>query len=578
MAKPQRKLVSIVAMDIAGYARLVELDETSTLARVRKQRNEVIAPAVAAHGGRIVKTMGDGLLLEFGSAVHALQCMVELNVAVEAGNAGMPADRQIVFRVGLHLGDVVVEDGDILGDGVNIAARLENAALPGSIYISQAAYEAVQGKVDVKFVALGEHRLKNIARPVRLYQIGGGDAGARLAPDRPSIAVLPFANLSGDPDQEYFADGIVDDIITALSRFTSLLVIARNSSFTYKGRAVELRQIGRELGVRYALEGSVRRADKRLRISAQLVDCERSVQLWTERFDGLIDDIFDLQDQIAAQAAGAIARKLDRAEYERAKRTPVESLDAYECFLRGRAVFRKLTRESCAEVLYLCYKALEIHPDYAAPAALAGSCHVIRKLQFWTSDPEGDAREVRRLANHVAEVAGDDAEALCGAGQALAWVASDLEAGPAMVDRGLALNPNLASGWWARGAVSLYLGELARAVAEFQRSRRLNPVDPSSYEMQSSIALAQALLGNHAEALDFVGRALAAQPNSVQVLGTAAFAHAQVGNVEQARRFVDQLRRIAPMMTLRALPGFLPFQRVHVDRLVEGLRIAGLPE
>jgi adenylate cyclase len=579
LAQAQRKLAAIVVMDIVGYARLMEADEAGTLARLMAQRSDLIEPSAARHGGRIVKTTGDGLLLEFASAVGALQCAIGLLADTASANADLPADQRIVFRIGLHLGDILVEDGDIYGDGVNLAARLEALAAPGSVYFSQPVHDAIQGRIDVKAVALGEHRLKNITRPVRIWSAGGGaDAFLPLPPDRPSIAVLPFANLSGDPEREYFADGMVEDIITALSRFQSLLVIARNSSFVYKGRAIDVRQVARELGVRYALEGSVRQAGDRLRVTAQLVDCESGAHLWSDRFDGSIDDVFELQDQVAARAAASIAPKLDRAEFERARRTPVENLDAYDRFLRAQATFHKLTRESCEETQRLCYQALELAPDYAAPAALGASCHGLRKIQFWSTDLAADAAEVRRLATHVAQVAGDDALALSRAGQALAWVSGDVAAGAALVDRGLALNPNVATGWWARGSVSLYLGELERSAEEFHRCLRLNPIDPSSYQVQSSLAMVQASLGRHAEARDFIGRALASQPNSVQVVGVAAVVYARAGDLEQARRFVAHLTKIAPALRLAILPALLPFRQQEVDRFVESLRIAGLPE
>lgn len=577
MVQAQRRLAAIVAMDISGFARLMDADEADTFTRLKALRVALIDPEIGKHSGRIVKTTGDGLLLEFASAVGALQCMVTLQDRIAMDNATVPAERRIVFRVGLHVGDILFDDGDIFGDGVNVAARLERLATPGSVYLSQAVHDTVQGKVPVTFVALGEHRLKNIARPLRLYRIGGdADAAMQLLPERPSIAVLPFANLSGDPEQEYFADGMVDDIISALSRFRSLLVIARDSSFTYKGRSVDIRQAGRELGVRYALEGSVRRAENRLRVSARLVQCESGAHLWSDRFDGAVSDIFELQDQVAARAAGAIARKLDRAEFERARRTPVENLDAYDCFLRAQAISYKLTRESSVEALRLCRQALELQPDYAAPAALEASLHSMRKLELWAVSSEADAREVRRLATLVAEVAGDDALALCRAGHALAWVATEIEAGAAMINRGLALNPNLSIGWWGRGATSFYLGELSRAAEEFRLCLRLNP-DPT-YPVVSSIAITLALLGNHAEALEFVGRALARRPNSVLVAAVAAFAHVQAGNLEQARRFGDHLRTIAPATGLGILPTFLPFHPPILARLVESLRAAGLPE
>ena len=341
-ARVERRLAAILAADVAGYSRLIEADEEGTLSRLKALRAAVIDPKIAGHHGRIVKTTGDGLLVEFASVVDALRCAAEVQAALAEGNEPLPPDRRIEFRVGIHQGDIVVEEGDIFGDGVNVAARLEGLAEPGGICVSVRVQEDAAGKLDLAFEDMGDQALKNIARPVRAYRVvtAAGSAATRAIsgpplPDKPSIAVLPFANMSGDPEQEYFADGMVEEIITALSRIRWLFVIARNSSFTYKGRTVDVKQVGRELGVRYVLEGSVRKGGNRVRITAQLIDATNGAHLWADRFDGLLEEVFELQDRVAISVAGVIEPTLRQTEIDRARRKRPDSLDAYDLCLRA---------------------------------------------------------------------------------------------------------------------------------------------------------------------------------------------------------------------------------------------------
>jgi TolB-like protein/class 3 adenylate cyclase len=351
-----RRLSAVLAADVAGYGRLVGADEEGTIGRLRTHRTALFDPKLVEHRGRLVKTTGDGLLAEFASVVDAVRCAVEVQRGMAARNADVAPDRRIEFRIGVHVGDIIVEDDDIFGEGVNVAARLEGLAPPGGIYVSARVQEDVEGRLDVGFADEGEQQLKNIARPVRVYRVrlGGAEAEATpppdakpatpaglAVPDMPSIAVLPFQNMSPDPEQEFFADGMVEDIITGLSRYRHLFVIARNSTFTYKGRAVDMKQVGRELGVRYLLEGSVRKAGSRIRITAQLIDTATAAHIWADRFEGGIEDMFELQDQVTAKVVGAIEPEMRRAETERARRRPTDNPDAHLCLMRGLTIPEK---------------------------------------------------------------------------------------------------------------------------------------------------------------------------------------------------------------------------------------------
>jgi TolB-like protein len=375
-----RRLAAILAADVAGYSRLIEADEEGTLGRLRVLRGEVIDPKIAEHRGRIVKTTGDGLLVEFTSVVDAVRCAAEVQAAMAERNGPQPPDRRIDFRIGIHQGDIVVEDEDIFGDGVNVAARLEGLAEPGGICVSARVREDVTGRLALAFEDIGQQALKNIARPVHVFRVVTDQKpapGPALAlPDKPSIAVLPFANISGDPEQEYFADGMVEEIITALSRIRWLFVIARNSIFTYKGQAVDVRQVGRELGVRYVLEGSVRKAGGRVRITAQLIDALGGTHLWADRFDGSLEDVFDLQDQVAVSVAGVIEPTLKAAEIRRSADRPTSDLTAYDFYLRALPhVFFFFARDRNTQALDLLGRAVERDPNYSPALALTALCH-----------------------------------------------------------------------------------------------------------------------------------------------------------------------------------------------------------
>jgi TolB-like protein/class 3 adenylate cyclase len=460
----ERRLSAILAADVAGYSRLMHNDEEATHARLTMLLTDAVEPSIAQHGGRVVKNTGDGLLAEFRSAVEAVRAATQFQERVHDLTIGDAEDRRVAFRVGINIGDVIVEANDIFVDGVNIAARVEGIAEPGGICISSSAYDQVRGKVVVEFADLGEQSLKNIDRPVRVYAARPKDHVGRAAPvvlasapdakkplplpDKPSIAVLPFTNMSGDPEQDYFADGMAEDIITALSHFKALFVIAPNSSFTYKGRTVDVKQIGRELGVRYVLEGSVRKAPNRVRITGQLVDASTGAHLWADRFDGGIGDIFDLQDQVTESVVGAIAPAVEKAEIERAKRKPTESLDAYSLYLRGLArLYQFTSQQAFDEALRLFNSAIELDPEFASAYGCAAACYAIGKANGWISVTANEITEATRLAQRAVELGKDDAIALSTGGYALAFVGRDLETGAALIDRALVLNSNLADAW-----------------------------------------------------------------------------------------------------------------------------------
>jgi TolB-like protein/class 3 adenylate cyclase len=587
----ERRLTAILAADVAGYSRLIGADEEGTLVQLKAFRKTLLDPAIAKHRGRIVKTTGDGMLVEFASAVDAARCAVEVQRGMADENTEIPQAKRIEFRIGIHLGDIIIDDNDIFGDGVNIAARLESIAVPGGISISRAVHDQVRDRINVCFDDKGEIALKNIARPVQVFAISGAKESkttvspeskpALALPDRPSIAVLPFTNMSGDPEQDYFADGMVEDIITALSRFKALFVIARNSSFTYKGRAVDVKQVGRELGVRYVLEGSVRKAANRVRITGQLVDTATGAHLWANRFDGGLDDIFDLQDKVTESVVGAIAPAVEKAEIERAKRKPTESLDAYALYLRGLAVFYQFgNRQVNDEALRLFNSAIELDPDFASAYARAAHCYTFAKDNGWISVTANEIAEVARLAQRAVELGKDDAIALAASGHALVQIVRDLEVGAALIDRALVLNSNLAEAWHFGGWVKNWLGEPEPAIERFARAMRLSPLDPRVTPMRAGTAHAHFFLGRYDEAASWAAMALQENPNYQPGLRIAAASNAMAGRPEQAHKAVARLRQLNPALRVSTLKDVLgPYRRAEdVSRYEEGLRQAGLPE
>jgi adenylate cyclase len=590
----ERRLAAVLAADVAGYSRLMGRDEERTLAQLKAFRKTLVDPTIADYRGRIVKTTGDGMLVEFASAVDAARCAVEIQRGMAKQNKDVQQPIRIEFRIGVHVGDIIIDEGDIFGDGVNIAARIENECEPGQVYLSAHAYEQVRGKTAFTFDEVGERQLKNIERSVCIYKVRlennlttSSDTSAsplaeRLSlPDKPSVAVLPFKNMSGDPEQDYFADGMVEDIITALSRFKALFVIARNSSFTYKGRAVDVKVVGRELGVRYVLEGSVRKAANRVRITGQLVDTATGAHLWAERFDGGLGDIFDLQDQVTESVVGAIAPAVEKAEIERAKRKPTESLDAYAPYLRGLANFYQFaSRQANAEALRLFNSAIELDPDFAAAYGRAAFCYVWAKGEGWISITANEIAEVKRLAQRAVELGKDDAIALSASGFALAFVVRDLGVGAALIDRALMLNSNLAEAWNFGGWVKNWLGEPEPAIERFARAMRLSPLDPWLTGMRGGTAHAHFFLGHYDEAASWAAMTLQDNPDFQAGLRIDAASNAMAGRPEQAHKAAARLRQLNPLLRVSTLKNVLgPYRQAEdLSRYEEGLRQAGLPE
>jgi len=584
----ERRLAAILAVDVAGYSRLMGEDEEGTLAALRAVRRDLADPKIAEHRGRIVKTTGDGLLAEFASVVDAARCAVEVQREMIARNAAVPAERRIEFRMGINVGDIIIEDGDIFGDGVNIAARLEALAEPGGICLSAAAHEQVRDRLDLTFDDLGEQQVKNIARPVRTYAVALGAPSRAVQPatvppplpDKPSLVVLPFQNMTGDAEQEYFVDGMVEEITTAIARLPWLFVIARNSAFTYKGKPVDVKQVAQELGVRYVLEGSVRKAANRVRITGQLIDTATGAHIWADRFDGALDDIFDLQDQVASNVAGSIEPKLRQSEIERASRKPAANLTAYDLYLRALAQSYRYTEEGLAEAVALARQALAIDPSYAAAAAMVSVCRWMQRVQGWGALSAADVGEACRLARQALETERDDAETIWQAAMTLFRLAGETAMAAAALDRALALNPNAAHAWMARGNIHASRNQPEAAIEAIERARRLSPFDPFTFFYAFTNAVAHLGARRFDQAAEWADRALHDQPRLASALRLKVAALAYLGDLDQARAELSRLLAIDPKVTIAGYRTYAAhFLAPEVLELqIAGMRLAGMPE
>lgn len=595
----ERRLAAVVAADVADYDRLMRLYDERTLTDLKSARRNLIKPAVAAHRGRVVKTVGGEMLVEFPSAVDAAQCAVEVQRAMARQNAAVPPDARIEFRIGIHLGDVMIDENDIFGDGVNIAARLQKLAEPGGICVSDDAHRQIRGKVRVGFDDLGPQTLKNITEPMRAWRIridsepapasalepakSSEPAKASAPPNRPvalpdipSIAVLPFQNMSGDPEQEYFADGMVEEIITALSRFKSLFVIARNSSFTYKGKSVDIKQVGRELGVHYVLEGSVRKSGDRVRITGQLIEAATGTHIWADRFEGDLEDVFGLQDQVTTSVVGLIAPRLEQAEFERTRQKPTEKLESYDFYLRGAAALHH--RFSVLDAYGFFKKAIERDPDYAAAHVMVAWTWMARQA-IYGKPLEADARaEAIRHARLAARLADEDPYVLATAGHVLTYLGHEYERGMAMVEQAVALNPNLAIAWYSRGFVYLMCDEAERAIESFDRMIRLSPLDPLRISAWNGSSHAFFRLARHEEGCASAMKSLQFDAHA-HSLATFAINAVRVGRKEEANKAIGRLLKLQPDFRIahvsEAFPVRWPERQVEI---AAALREAGLPE
>lgn len=584
-----RKLVAVFAADVEGYSRLMGADEVGTLKGLTERR-AILDRIIGEHRGRIANTAGDSVLAEFGSAVDAVKCAVDAQTALAEANSSLPPDRRINFRMGVHIGDVMVKAGDLFGDGVNIAARLQTLAKPGAVCISGATHDQVRKVLPMTFDDLGAQQVKNIEEPIRAYQVGAQSkprdaAPTRVAetvselplPDKPSIAVLPFQNMSGDPEQEYFADGMVEEIITALSRFKSLFVIARNSSFTYKSKAVDIKQVGRELGVRYVLEGSVRKAGNRVRVTGQLIEVATGTHLWADRYDGTLEDAFDLQDQVAASVVGAIAPSVSQAEMERAKRKPISSLDAYDYYLRAQAAAFQYTRHGTDEAIGLCKQAIGLDPQFAAAYARLGAAFAQRLYWKWSADPVADASQALANAEIALSLGRHDPFILALSAQALSIDPKNIQLQDSLFEEVRRLNPNELRGWMIGGTAKLLLGDHQIAIDYFQRALRLSPLDPNIFNAQSGLACAHFLLGNYKEGLKYATDALRHHPDFLVALRVAMACQTQLGNIQAAQDLWRQLVRVSPSERVSDVRtrGWI---EQDVAKFQDAYRLAGMPE
>ena len=581
----ERRLAAILAADVAGYSRLIGVDEEGTLARLKAHRRELIDPKIAEYRGRIVKTTGDGLLVEFASVVDALRCATELQTAMAERNAAVPANSRIEFRVGIHQGDIVVEDGDIFGDGVNIAARLEGLAAPGGICVSARVREDAAGKLDLVFKDIGEQQLKNIARPVRVFRVVAKGASPQAEiptalplPDKPSVAVLPFTNMSGDPEQEFFANGIAEDVITALSRYPSLFVIARNSSFTYERCAVDVKQVGCELGVRYVLEGSLRKSGNRIRVTAQLVEVENGKHVWAERYDRDLADIFGVQDEITEAVAIAIVPAIAGAEQKRALRKPPRSLDAWAAYQRGLWHLSHVTADENTLAEKFFRQSIELDPSFAGghtglAYALANAGATFQRMDFNEAQRAAEASARRAVALDAT-----DAEAHAALSSTLA-ARGDISGALAEAEHARALSPNLASAYGSLSAQLIYLGRAREGIAAHQTCARLDPRDPRLGWRLHRVALGHYFIGEYYAAKDAAQLAISAYPEFPTPYRVLAAALGQLGRSEEAKQALDQAVAVNPASLewfgRQRPPWFRPEDYEHV---LEGLRKAGWQE
>jgi len=575
----ERRLSAILAADIAGYSALMGADEARTV-RDLKGHQAVVLPMIGEFAGRIIDTAGDGILAEFPSVVNAVECAVAIQTTMAERNATVEPDRRMQFRVGVNFGDVVHDDVRIYGDGINVAARLEGIAEAGGICISSKVYDEIDGRLDVACQDLGEQQLKNIARPVRAYRIrlnGASPAAppAPALPDKPSIAVLPFANMSGDPEQEYFADGMTEDLITDLSKISALFVIARNSSFAYKGRSVKVQEIGRDLGVRFVLEGSIRKAGNRVRITAQLIDAASGGHLWAERFDRELTDIFATQDEVIAKIVHVLAVTLTQGEERRLRRHSTENLEAYQFWLRGRELLIRGSREAVAEACTMYRRAIEADVNFPAPHVGLALAEIANYVSDWSTDPEQALNEAERWSRRALELNDQEPVNHMALGNVLLW-RRDHAGALAEFHRMIELNPNFAQGYGALGLAQMYAGEPAEALKSIATAMRLDPLYPSM--VLHFRAQAYFSLGDDKAAARHLVERIARAPGTDASRMLLASCYGHLGRIEDARAAWAGLLDVNPNFSLEQRARVLPYKNPgDFQRIVDGLAKAGLP-
>jgi adenylate cyclase len=587
----ERRLAAVLAADVAGYSRLMGIDEERTLAQLKTFRKTLFDPGIATHRGRIVKTTGDGMLVEFASAVDAARCAVEVQREMAKQNTGVSPELRIEFRIGIHVGDIIIDDNDIFGDGVNIAARLEGIAEPGGVCISDDAHRQIRGKIDVAFDNIGEQTLKNIAEPMRAWRIRpAGEASPAIRsssspiqvqdlalPDKPSIVVLPFDNMSAEAGQDYLADGIVEAITAALSCIRSFFVIARSSAFTYKGRATNARDVGKELGVAYLLEGSVQKAGNRLRIIVQLIETEGGAHVWSSRFDGAIEDFFDLEDRITEQVAGALQPSIRIAEIERSRRKRPQDLGSYDYTMRAMPHVWALEKEESGKALALLEKALAIDPEYPLALSLAGWCHAQRSVYNWADDIAESQAMARSLAERAAEMSGDDPVILAVLGAVHTFVRNHGTA-RVLLERAVALDPNAAWAWTRLGWLESYADQPQKAIGNFERALRLSPIDPMNFNNYVGMGSAHEVAQEYDKAAAFYRRALEERPNASWIYRNLASSLSGAGRVEEAKQAFAEVMRSYPDLTVSKYKQAMVFSPAALNRMAENLRKLGLPD
>ena len=585
----ERRLAAILVADVVGYSRLMGEDETGTLERLNALRRDLVQPKITERKGRIVKLMGDGLLAEFPSVVEAVHCAVDVQTEMIGREPEITEEQRIRLRIGVNLGDIIVKSSDIFGDGVNVAARLEALAEPGAICVSGTVFDHVKDKVDLEFLDLGEQQVKNIDQPVRVYQIAldrsadageGGETSADAAPlkrpDKPSIAVLPFDNMSGDVEQDYFADGMVEDIITGLSRIKWLFVIARNSSFVFKGKSVNVTQAGRQLGVRYVLEGSVRKASNRVRVTGQLIEAETGQHVWAERYDCALDDVFSIQDELTMSVVAAIEPSLRQAEIERVKRKRPNNLDAYDLVLRAIPLVYPAMPDGAAKALPLLESALKLEPDYAMAHGFAAWSHEILFAR-------GGAGEEDRLGAvrhaHAAIAHGrDDAIALSLGGFVMGLIAHDREAARQAFEAALALSPSCALTYNLGSVVMVFAGEADRSIEWGERAVRLSPIDPMNYVPWYSITLGHFQRGEYQAAAEAAHKVFQANPYWSTAHFLLAATHVKLGRLDAAKSAAERVIELQPSFSISGLCAAFDIHALIAAPLSEALSVAGLPE